>query len=238
MIDGLSTLAIVPARSGSKGIPDKNMTRVGGLSLIARTGQILASIPWIDRRVISTDSERYANEGRACGLDAPFLRPAELSSDTAGAFEVIVHALECCEAIDNRTYDLIVLTEPTSPLRTAEDIASTVRTLLETGADSAFTVSPIDTKCHPNKLFTIVDDRVQFYTAAGKSVTARQQLAALYTRNGLCYCFRRDTILAKKALITERSAPLVIRRPVANIDEAIDVLWAEFLLEEFSDKST
>jgi CMP-N-acetylneuraminic acid synthetase len=231
MIEGQTVLAIVPARSGSKGIRDKNMSLVGGLSLIARAGEILAQIPWIDRRVISTDSPQYAEEGQAHRLEVPFLRPENLSNDDAGALETIVHALLTCEQLDGRTYGLIVLVEPTSPLRQPGDIELTVRTLLRTGADSAVTVSRIDTKWHPDKAFLVAEGLLKFYTPRGKAVTRRQLLTPLYSRNGLCYCFRREALLVQQALITQNTVPVFTDRPVVNIDEPLDLLWAEFLLD-------
>ena len=231
MIQGLRVLAVVPARSGSKGIRDKNLARVGDLSLIGRAGKVLSRIPWIDRRVISTDSPGYAQEGIAYGLEAPFLRPAELSTDTAGALETFVHALESCERLDGHRYDLLIVTEPTSPLREPDDIETTVQALLSTGADSAVTVSRLDTKAHPHKIFSIVDGRLRYFSAQGAGVTARQSLEPLYSRNGLCYCYRRETLLTKHALITDNTVSVVTERPVANVDEPLDLLWAEFLLE-------
>jgi CMP-N,N'-diacetyllegionaminic acid synthase len=232
MIEGHGVLAIVPARSGSKGIRDKNMTVLGGLSLIARAGELLARIAWIDRKVISTDSPRYAEEAQAHGLEAPFLRPESLSNDDSGALETIVHALLTCEQYDRKTYDLIVLVEPTSPLRQPSDIELTVRTLLRTGADSALTVSLIDTKSHPDKIFSVEEGLLKFFTPTGKNVTRRQRLTPLYSRNGLCYCFWRETLLTKQALITQNTVPVFTDRPVANIDEPLDLLWAQFLLDK------
>jgi CMP-N-acetylneuraminic acid synthetase len=231
VIDGNSVLAVVPARSGSKGIPDKNMACLGGLSLIARAARTLSQISWIDRRVVSTDSPRYADEARDHGLDAPFLRPRDLSSDNAGAFETLLHALRTCEEIDRCTYQLLVVAEPTSPLRETGDIEQTVHSLLEANADAALTVSRIDSKCHPNKAFRLVDGRLQFYTPEGQTVTSRHQLQPLYARNGLCYCFRRDTLLVKQALLTDQTVPVITERLVANVDDPVDLLWAEFLLD-------
>lgn len=231
MLESLKVLAVVPARSGSKGIRDKNMARVGGLSLIARAGAVLGQISWIDRRVISTDSERYADEARAYGLEAPFMRPPELSTDNSGALETFVHALESCEQLDGHQYDLLIVIEPTSPLREPADIEATVKALLTTGADAAVTVSRLDTKAHPHKAFSIVDRRLRYFSESGASVTARQRLEPLYSRNGLCYCYRRETLLTKQALITDNTVSVITERPVANVDEPLDLLWAEFLLE-------
>jgi CMP-N-acetylneuraminic acid synthetase len=230
MRDGLRILGLVPARSGSKGIPDKNMVRLGGLSLIARAGLALSQHSWIDRCIISTDSQRYADEGAEYGLEAPFLRPAELSADASPALDTFVHALTECERLDGRRYDLVVVAEPTSPLREPSDLEVTVARLLETGADAALTVSRVDAKAHPHKVFTHSGGRLRYFSDHGARVTSRQSLGALYARNGLAYCYRRDTLLAKRALITEETVAVVTERPVANIDEPIDLLWAEFLL--------
>jgi CMP-N-acetylneuraminic acid synthetase len=89
----------------------------------------------------------------------------------------------------------------------------------------------LDTKCHPNKAFKVVDGRLRFLTVEGPTITSRHQLEPLYARNGLCYCFRRDTLLVKKTLLTASTFPVITDRPVANVDEPIDLLWAEFLLE-------
>ena len=232
MFESMKVLAVVPARSGSKGIRDKNMAPVGGLSLIARAGVVLGQIPWIDRRIISTDSERYAEEGRRYGLEAPFIRPRELSTDSAGALDTFAHAIESCEQLDGQRYDLLIVTEPTSPLREPADIEATVKALLTTGADAAVTVSRLDTKTHPHKVFIIVDGLLQYFSDKGAGVTARQSLAPLYSRNGLCYCYRRETLLTKRALITDNTVSVITERPVANVDEPLDLLWAEFLLEQ------
>lgn len=232
MLDGLRILAVVPARSGSKGIPDKNMARLRGLSLIARAGAVLRRIPWIDRRVVSTDSQRYAEEARIHGLDAPFLRPDELSTDTARALETFVHALETCEQLDGCQYDVVVVAEPTSPLREPSDIETTMRALLMSRADAALTVSRLDTKTHPSKVFTLVGQRLRYFSEKGATVSARQELDPLYSRNGLCYCYWRETLMTKRTLLTENTVGVVTDRLVANIDEPLDLLWAEFLLEK------
>src|SRR5690349_8268608 len=94
MKGGSRILAVVPARSGSKGIADKNMQEVGGVSLIGRTAQVLLhpTLSFLDERMLSTDSAGYAEEGRKHGLSCPFLRPSELSRDDTPALAVIQHA--------------------------------------------------------------------------------------------------------------------------------------------------
>ena len=90
--DGLSVLAIVPARGGSKGVPRKNLREVGGLSLIGWAAKTIADLPWIDQGVLSTDDVEMAEEGRLRGLEVPFLRPDELATDMADSVDMWQHA--------------------------------------------------------------------------------------------------------------------------------------------------
>jgi CMP-N-acetylneuraminic acid synthetase len=231
MIEGRRILAVVPARSGSKGIPDKNMRKVGGSSLIARAGDVLSACPFVDARVLSTDSERFAAEGRRHGLDTPFVRPAELATDAAGAVETMQHALRESELYFEAVFDLLLIVEPTSPLRTAADLERATRLLVATGADSVVTVSTLSAKFHPRKLLTVDDGHLGFYLESGATVTGRQQLSGSFAyRNGVCYALTRACLMDRKAIITENTIADVIDRPVVNIDEPIELVWAEHLL--------
>ena len=234
-LDERRVLAVVPARSGSKGIPDKNMLVVGGMSLIARAGEVLAALDFVDAKVISTDSDRYAQEGEAHGLSAPFRRPEELSRDDTPATAVLQHALAEAERVDGGTFDVILLLEPTSPTRTADDVRAAAELLVSSGADSIVTVSRVDAKFHPDKLLELSDGKLSFHTSAGASIQARQQLAGdFYFRNGCCYALRRECIVERQAIITENTLPLVVEHPVANIDTLDDVRLAEWLLSSSS----
>lgn len=230
MLEGKRVLAVVPARSGSKGIPDKNLAVVGGMSLIARAARCIRACDWIDAAIISTDSEAYADEARAHGLDAPFLRPDELACDTAKAVDVMVHALASSEAHYGQEFDVALIVEPTSPLRYAADLEGCTRMLLETGADSVVAVSELTAKAHPHKVFTLDGDRIRFYEACGAGVANRQELSTLWWRNGVCYALSRACLLEKHAIITDDSAAWPTPHLTANIDEPIDLDWAEFLL--------
>jgi len=229
----LSILAVVPARSGSKGICNKNMRTLNGISLIGRAASILLSdeCRWIDNTIISTDSETYADEARRNGLEAPFLRPSKLSGDSAGAIETMIHALEAAEKHYSRRYDIILIVEPTCPLRQAVDICKAADLLIESCADSVVTVSKADTKFHPHKMLRLTESQLEFYDPAGALVTARQSLENLYYRNGACYALTRACLLDRRSFFTENTRGLLIERDLVNIDEPIDLEFAHFLVE-------
>jgi len=231
MLGGRRILAVVPARSGSKGLPGKNMRLVKGISLIGWAGQTLRAVSFIDARVISTDSPEYASEGQRYGLDAPFLRPSSLSTDEAGSIETVQHALLESERHFSTRFDVILIVEPTSPLRTPQDIECSTRRLIEADADSVVTVSPLSEKFHPLKLLEVNGDRLDFFTEEGTHVNRRQDLKGkLYWRNGVCYALTRYCLVERQATFTERSVAEIIYRPIVNIDDSTELSWAEYLM--------
>jgi CMP-N,N'-diacetyllegionaminic acid synthase len=234
MKHGFRILAVVPARAGSKAVPDKNMQMVAGRSLIALAGEVLnaPSCDWIDRRILSTDSERYAVEGRAHGLDAPFLRPPELSSDTAGAVETLCHAVHEAEMLDGVTYDVVLIVEPTCPFRQPEDINAAVDLLAAANAGSVVTVSRVDTKFHPDKVLKVDGGwGVRFYSEAGSGVKQRQTLEPLFFRNGACYALARATLMEEKRIFTETTRAHLVERMLINIDEPEEIVLARYYAE-------
>jgi CMP-N-acetylneuraminic acid synthetase len=230
MLGSKRVLAIVPARSGSRGIPDKNMREVAGMTLIARAGATLGGIGFVDRRIISTDDQRYADEGQRAGLDAPFLRPAELSTDEATAIDVVVHALEQMEALDATTYDVVLVVEPTSPLRRPGDIEGAAALLVDGDLDSVVTVSVLPDKMHPHKALEVRDGSLEPFLPEGRLVTRRQQLSTLYWRNGACYAATRSCVLEQRTLIGERCGAYICDHMLVNVDEEWELEWADWLL--------
>lgn len=233
MLEGRSVLAVVPARSGSKGIPHKNLRPLLGVSLIGWAGLTLGRLPWLDASVLSTDAEKYAEEGRRFGLDAPFLRPPELSGDGAGALETLVHALGEAEQHYGRVFDIILIVEPTSPLRRPEDLEAAARLLIATAADSVVTVSPLPAKAHPKKLLTLREGRLDFFVPEGRGVVGRQMLdGSLYWKNGICYALTRACVIEMRTIFAARTMAYVIERPVVNIDDPLELDIAEMLMRK------
>ena len=136
MIGGKRILVVVPARGGSKGIRLKNLRSVLGVPMVARVGHVVGQLEIIDRAVVSTDHEEIARVAEASGLAAPFRRPETLSGDRIGDLEVLTHALGEMERIDGLTYDIVVMLQPTSPLRKPEHVTATVEMLLQGSWDA------------------------------------------------------------------------------------------------------
>jgi len=229
MIGGLRVLAVVPARGGSKGLPRKNLLPVGGVPLVARVGGVVRACPSIDRTVVSTDDEEIAAVALAAGIDAPFRRPVELSGDRIGDVDVLQHALAATEADDATHYDVVVMLQPTAPLRTPGQVEASLAMLVADELDAVWTVSPTDGKAHPVKQLQLDGGLLAYDHPDALTVVARQQLAPLWHRNGVAYVLRR-AVLASGVLLGARTGGLVIDGPVANIDDALDLAWAEFLL--------
>lgn len=232
MLHDQQILAVIPARSGSIGIPDKNLQEVGGRSLIALAAGVVRSLPWLDDAIISTDSDLYATEAERAGLRAPFRRPPELSGSDATAFDTMLHALRETEDATERKFDIILILEPTSPNRVPDDVERAVRMLIDRPElDSVVTVSEVGSKNHPLKILRIDDGGLLEYVSPdAASITSRQQLVQrYYARNGACYALRRRCLTQRLGIITSQSAALVIDRPLANIDTPIDLQWARFL---------
>src|SRR5262249_54021121 len=144
-------LAVVPARGGSKGVPRKNIHPLAGKPLIAHTGELVQSLGWFDRAVVSTDDALIAEAARQCGLEVPFFRPRELDGDLVSDYDVLQHALEETEREGGNRFDIVVMLQPTSPLRRPLHVQKAVDTLIDGGWDSVWTVSPTDLKYHPQK---------------------------------------------------------------------------------------
>ena len=236
MYNNKTFLVVILARSGSKGVVDKNIKHIDGISLIGRAGLCLNHLEWLDAKVISTDSESYIAEGKKYGLDAPFTRPKELSDDNATAVDTIMHALLESEKVYNLRFDIVLIIEPTSPFRNPEDIENTLKEMVIHGADSSICVSPLNTKYHPLKALQINSGSVSHYIKLGEDITARQQLNKLYIRNGVCYAVSRSYLLEYKSLFSINTRSYVINREIVNIDDPSDMEWAEYLIKKKLDK--
>ncbi len=225
MFQQQSVLAVVPARGGSKGVPLKNIHPLLGRPLVAHVGELVSQLPWLDKAVVSTDHPAIAAAAAAAGLEVPFTRPPELSGDRIGDWDVLAHALQEVERLDRRTYDVVVMLQPTSPLRTPELVTATVRKLVDEQWDAVWTVSPTDLKYHPLKQLCVAGDGgMQLYDPSGRGIIARQQLTPVFHRNGAAYAFSRRCLMEMHTIMPERLAAVVVTATMISIDEEDDFL--------------
>ncbi len=230
MIEGKHVLAVVPARGGSKGIPLKNLHPVCGVPLIALVGKVVAEVPSIDRAVVSTDHPAIKEAAIAAGLDAPFSRPQEISGDLIGDWDVLTHALSATENIDGIEYDIVVMLQPTSPLRRPAHVVSAIEMLVRENLDAVWTVSETDSKSHPLKQLTVDGGRLDYYDDRGGDIIARQQLELVYHRNGAAYAITRGCLIDHGSIKGAATGAVIIDEPMVSIDTLWDVKLVEDIL--------
>jgi len=189
----MNILGIVPARGGSKGVPGKNLKPLAGRSLLEYTARAASESHVLDRVVLSTDSVEIADEGRRVGLEVPFLRPAALAADDAPMLPVIMHAVQTIEANGWRP-EMIVLLQPTSPLRRSEHIRDAVVLLRDTQADSVVTAVAVPRHLSPDYVMRLEDGRLKPFLEAGARITRRQDARQAYSRDGTVYACWRNTL--------------------------------------------
>lgn len=223
-------LVVIPARGGSTGIKLKNLREVDGVPLVTRAAVVARQLEFADRIIVSTDHPKIAEVARSAGVDAPFMRPDSLSGPTIGDWDVLHHALAEMERLDSVTYDIVVMLQPTSPSRTAAHVRDAVARLANDGLDAVWTVSETDSKAHPLKQFIVTETgELQYYDPRGAEIVARQQLSPVYHRNGIAYAMTRSCLLDQKSIKGRRTAALIIREPVVNIDTEFDLELANFI---------
>ena len=229
MINKKRVLAVIPARSGSKGIKFKNIKRLSDIPLICWVNKAIKKINFIDRTIVSTDHNKIKQIAINCNLDVPFMRPKNLSGDRVSDLSVLNHALDKMEKIDSTIYDIILLLQPTSPFRKPKHVIGCVKMLINKNLDSVWTVSKSDLKMHPLKQLKVSKKLLlNYYDSKGEKIIARQQLKTLYHRNGACYAFTRNCLKKQKRVLGLRCGAL-ITEDLINIDTQEDFQFAEFL---------
>lgn len=222
MIQNRTILAMIPARGGSKGIKDKNITPLAGKPLITYTIEAALQSRYIDRVVVSTDSEKIAEVARNAGADVPFLRPAELASDTAKSIDAVLHCIQVCQG------DIFLLLQPTSPLRTAEDIDAAIETFIAHGEKGLCSVNEIGD--HPI-LTRTMDEEGNLKPLMGENSTVRRQdMPAFYHVNGAIYINRIDEINRDTSFNDNPVGYVMPRQRSVDIDTAEDLRIAEMIL--------
>ncbi|MFK7836499.1 MAG: hypothetical protein AB8B60_09780 [Sulfitobacter sp.] len=240
MIDGHRVLALVPARAGSKGLPDKNIRPLFGHPLLAWPITTARHLKHADRVVLSTDSETYADIGRAYGADVPFLRPAALASDTAPSMDFILHLLDTLEDAGER-YDYLVLLEPTSPMTTAADVDRALESLVaqrDSGMSSAVGISAMETQ-HPAFAVLRTEDTGQITPLSGGSfdtLPRRQDLDPVFALDGSFYISTVNALRQTRSFYHDATIGVPTDRFQAlEIDDLVDFLCVEAVMKHRSE---
>lgn len=234
MIDNHRVIAIVPARGGSKGLPGKNIKPFCGKPLIGWSIEAGRASRYIDEIMVTTDSEEVARVAREFGARVPFMRPAALAADTSTSIDVVKHALDFYTDELGQRFDLIVLLEPTSPLRTAEDVDGALRMLLDR-PDAKAVVGVAKTESQ-NPAFLVKRDDSDFlvgYEDPGMKPLRRQEIKDVFYLEGSVYVSWIDALRAENSFYHRRTLGYEFPKWKAlEIDDVYDFVMAEAIMEK------
>ena len=221
-------LAIIPARSGSKGIKDKNIKLLKNKPLMAYTIEAAKNSEVFDDIIVSTDSEKYKIIAEQYGAKVPFLRDISLSGDFSKTEDVIVDTITNLEKIGKK-YDYFVLLQPTSPLRNFKHIQEAIDLILEENLNSVVSVCEVD---HSLQICNTLKENKSMYNFISKNNnTLRQNMEKYYRINGAIYIMKVNEYLKSRNFYVEKSKAYIMERKFSvDIDEEIDFLLAEAII--------
>lgn len=237
MIDPKNLLAIIPARAGSKRLPNKNILPLKGRPLIQWTIQAALDSGCVDTVVVSTDSKKIADVARHCGASVPFIRPEHLSNDESKSIDVVLHVIDELKS-KGRSFDYVMLLQPTSPLRTGRHIREAVSLLHSKDAIAVVSVCPIS---HPVEWVGEISSDLSLDSFfENMPINKRSQdFTKKYRLNGAIYLISVDGLIKNKALTSRKGTYAYLMRPEdsVDIDTEIDHALCELLINRRSDLS-
>ena len=227
MFEGKKILALIPARGGSKGIKNKNIVEINGKPLIVYSIDAGLQSKYVDMVLVSTDSEEIAGISKEYGAEVPFLRPAEFAQDASPTADAIQHALNMINK--NGEFDSIVLLQPTSPLRTAEDIDKAIELYFETNCEGVVSVTEVSQS--PILMREIDKDGKLKTLLEFKGNLRRQNLPKYYILNGSIYIEKISK--DNTADLLNLKIPFIMSKDKSiDIDEWEDLIKAEKQLQK------
>jgi len=225
-------LGLIPARSGSKGLPRKNIKPLLGKPLIAWTIEQSLASKYLDRVVVSTDDKEVAEISKKYGAEVPFMRPKELAEDNAKGIDVVLHTIDWLEENDQRKqYDLLMLLQPTSPLRKSEDIDKVIELLFLKEAKEIVSVCEVDH--HPLWANTLPENGCMKNFIKQEIMNKnRQELPVFYRLNGAIYLSYCNYIKERKSFFGKDTfAYIMPKSRSVDIDDEIDFKLVEILIK-------
>lgn len=235
----LKIMAIIPARGGSKGIPNKNIVPLGGKPLISYTIKAAKQSKYVNRIIVSTDDEKIAEVSRQYGAETPFMRPAELAQDDSPVMPALYHAVEWLDKNEGYKSDILLMIQPTSPFVKSEQIDKAVEMLLSNpDADAVTTVIETPHVFHPYNIRVIKSDgSVVFFMPEDHDRYPTRQTKPKFYAFGNFYVFRYDTLALQRSLYGRRCLPLVIDPVTAfDINYPFELAMAESILTTLKNK--
>lgn len=227
MYKNKTILGLIPARGGSKGIPGKNIARLGNRPLIAWTIDAARKSMLLDHFICSTDNPEIRELAQDCGCEAPFLRPATLAADDSRSVDVVLHAL----ANIGQIYDYVLLLQPTSPFRRASEIDGIITQGIDEEAD--LTVSVSAAKKHPSALYRLENGTLIPYLHTDRECSRRQDMPPTYERNGSLFLARREYLLTRQTYHSACArAFLTAGYSCLDIDTPDDLDYANYLVDK------
>ena len=173
--------------------------------------------------MIRCNSNKIIKTAKRSDLECIFKRPKNISGDRVSDHAVIKHALKAVEKKEKKKIDVILLIQPTSPLRKVKHIKDVIKNLVDKKLDSVWSISKIDLKYHPLKQLILKNNILSYYNKKGKDIIARQQLSSTFYRNGVVYAITRKLILKNKNLIGKKTGGYIINTPQLSIDSLKDL---------------
>ena len=231
----MNELVIIPARGGSKGLPGKNIKLLNGKPLIYYTLDAALDVADPQNICVSTDSDEIISKIREYGLNVPFKRPLELATDTAGTYDVILHAIDFYEKRGQR-FDRIILLQPTSPFRTGSHIKQAL-TVYNKNLDMVVSVK--ETKASP--YFTLFEENEKGYLMLSKpcGFTRRQDCPKVYEYNGAIYIMNINSLKMRTPDKFERIKKyLMSAQDSLDIDNMLDFVFAQAIIDFTKDNPT
>ncbi len=226
----MKRIAIIPVRSGSKGLKDKNILPLCGKPLLSYTIRQALESGEFDKIFVSTDSEKYARIARQYGAEVPFLRSEENSSDTAGSWDVVREVIHILEEQGER-YDEIMLLQATSPLRAAQDIRQAIAFMHEKNANAVQSVTEMDHS--PLWSNTLPDDlNMDSFESKEYGNLPRQLLPKYYRLNGAIYLIKREELDKQNMFCDKCYAYIMPQERSIDIDTEFDFKVAELYMKE------
>lgn len=224
----MKVLGIIPARGGSKGIKLKNIQKLAGKPLITYSIQAATKSKQFDKIIVSTDNKKIANIAKNSGAEVPFLRPRKISQDNTSIIDVVRHVIHRLKIEQNYVPDIIVILQPTSPLRSVSTIKNSINMLKKSNATCILAVSKI--KTHPYSSFYLIDGNLKPFKINFEKYSQRQDRPTLYHPTGSIYTFWYDTLRKYDSLYGPRTKPIIADEDDVDIDSKFDLFISEMIL--------